>query len=416
MSNKNIKFKYLKTYNAKRKHVINNSRSLWLEIKRIIYESALNSTSHGIPNLLRSDRLSMKIIWAASLTFFFAICAWLIIQTFNDFFSYEVVTKTTLNYDKTTEFPTITVCNINQFMTSYALDFINGILKNNVTNVIGNKEHKIGNGVYETRFMLLNYFAGTNAKNPNITDDQRKRMGISFDKMLISCLYNFNKCSPTDFEWYYDIFYGNCFRFNSGKASNGSFSRLKAATRPGKLNGLIMELYVGQPAHINSFGTSSGAHIFVNNKTVKPLMYEGIDVPTGVHTNIAINRFLSKQIPHPYSSCLSNLKDFNSTFVRLIMESNYTYRQKDCFDLCYQRFIMENCGCYDLNIANLNLSYFPCLSSEQLLCTLKYYEIFFLMIFKIRAPKNVHWNVRVFLIFWVHLLLVIRMMLMLSIF
>ena len=42
-----------------------------------------------------------------------------------------------------------------------------------------------------------------------------------------------------------------------------------------RLNGLQMELYVGQPSDMNSFGLTAGVHIFINNKSVNNLFFEG---------------------------------------------------------------------------------------------------------------------------------------------
>ena len=44
--------------------------------------------------------------------------------------------------------------------------------------------------------------------SPNLTDQDRKRMGFDLNDILISCMFDLVKCNASDFEWYYDIFYG----------------------------------------------------------------------------------------------------------------------------------------------------------------------------------------------------------------
>ena len=45
-------------------------------------------------------------------------------------------------------------------------------------------------------------------------------------------------CSANDFEWYYDPYYGNCFRFNSGKNASGEPQPELYANQPGNSGGL----------------------------------------------------------------------------------------------------------------------------------------------------------------------------------
>jgi hypothetical protein len=57
-----------------------------------------------------------------------------------------------------------------------------------------------------------------------------------------------------------------------------------------------------------------------------------------------------------------------------ILKSNYSYRQKDCFELCLQKTIIEKCVCYDLQYPKLFNSK-PCLNQSEIECTEKlYYE------------------------------------------
>lgn len=48
--------------------------------------------------------------------------------------------------------------------------------------------------------------------------------------------------------------------------------------------------------------------------------------------------------------------------------SKYNYTQKDCFDLCLQKFIIHLCKCYDLNYPNLKENIKPCIENDQLNC------------------------------------------------
>ena len=58
-----------------------------------------------------------------------------------------------------------------------------------------------------------------------------KRNGFQLEEMLISCQYDLSPCSVSDFEWFYNFDYGNCYRFNGKKP-------LRVAKQSGELNGL----------------------------------------------------------------------------------------------------------------------------------------------------------------------------------
>ena len=93
--------------------------------------------------------------------------------------------------------------------------------------------------------------------------------------MLISCIFNYQYCYADDFIWYYDTFYGNCYSFNSGKYINGSSREIEEQVREGPNNGLLLELFVGQPTNISSLSFVHGAHITVYNQSIKPGFNQG---------------------------------------------------------------------------------------------------------------------------------------------
>ena len=65
----------------------------------------------------------------------------------------------------------------------------------------------------------------------------------------------------------------------------------------------------------------------------------------------------------------------DSYLYKFILNTNKTYRQKDCFDLCLQERIINKCQCYDLNYGKL-FDVEPCLSYVQFECSDKESELF----------------------------------------
>ncbi len=67
---------------------------------------------------------------------------------------------------------------------------------------------------------------------------------------------------------------------------------------------------------------------------------------------------------------LFDFQDYKgSELYEFIIKTKYNYTQKECFNLCLQKIIMDLCNCYDLNYARLKDNVSPCLSEEQLKCT-----------------------------------------------
>jgi hypothetical protein len=59
-------------------------------LKSKLIEWCLNSTSHGIPNIVRSKTLFQKIMWILCFLASFSYCLSLIIQSFINYYNYPV--------------------------------------------------------------------------------------------------------------------------------------------------------------------------------------------------------------------------------------------------------------------------------------------------------------------------------------
>jgi hypothetical protein len=100
-------------------------------------------------------------------------------------------------------------------------------------------------------------------------------------------------------------------------------------------------------------------------------LLQGYGISAGIETNFAINRIYEILKPKPYSECidLNSIDSFDSHLYRVIYDSNQTYRQLDCFDLCYQQLLIQTCNCYLNNFNKLNGNV-PCLDMFQMNCSL----------------------------------------------
>lgn len=182
----------------------------------IILSTCVESTAHGISPIIKRENLFIRLIWLLCLLGSAGTCAYMIALSILGYHDYETVSKTNKVHLILTDYPAITICNFNPYLSNTSVKFVNEILaKNNFLN-----PNNITTSYYNLTgedYPFLRYVAGTNAKDTNRSDSFRKSLGPQMSDMLFSCLFNLLPCTSYDFFWFFDSFYGNCFTFNSGK-------------------------------------------------------------------------------------------------------------------------------------------------------------------------------------------------------
>jgi hypothetical protein len=98
--------------------------SVWGRIKLIMVETGLDTTAHGIPNILGNPMWSFKLMWLVCILASCAACAYLLARSVNDYLDHEVVTTIRRISDSPALFPTVTLCNANFITSQAAYDFV----------------------------------------------------------------------------------------------------------------------------------------------------------------------------------------------------------------------------------------------------------------------------------------------------
>lgn len=268
-----ILFRLCINKNMKKKHETKSQK-----IKNKLISLIQDSTSHGLPNVFRTERLFFKIMWFTFFLISLAFGTWTIISSFIDFFNYDVVTQIDIVYEIPTQFPTVTFHNLKTLKSNYSLA-----------------------------------------------------------EILISCTYDNENCTSDDFEQKDE----KTFKFNSGKNRTNQQIDFKISAIPGKENGLQLELFAGLPDDEITYGVYNrydGFHVVVHNNTVDPRFHDGIDIAPGFASNIVLSRSLSYKLDSPYNECIIDPTDSTAhdskIFKYMINSRNYTYRHVDCYDYC----------------------------------------------------------------------------------
>lgn len=143
-----------------------------------------------------------------------------------------------------------------------------------------------------------------------------------------------------------------------------AFIQFNTNKKVNKYSILNMELFTGltetQSPTMNIDETSSsGVVLFIHDdpRLIITSDEQGIQLRPGYHSHIIISKKVVKTLDEPYNYCVNNIDSMippmqmkDRTLFDLTFNLTGFYSQKYCFQLCYQKTIVKNCGCYDRNV------------------------------------------------------------------
>lgn len=261
-------------------------------IKSKFIDWSLSSTSHGYPNIWRTNRSLIRLIWILSFLGSTGFCFYLIVKIINSYLNYDFNTVIKIvQVEQAYILPALVFCNFELFATPSGTDYVL-------------KSFRAGSkyGSRPNLSSLSDIFASETAQDVEIDmakinvnayfedSTNHTSFGYTIDQMLIYCRYNLKKCESSDFQAYYDPIYGNCFRFNTEKGNEKNF---KSLDRAGQTYGVNIEIFIGPP-HLNQnqkihYPTKRrGLRLLVFNQSNLPLSLDGIDLQVGTSTSIEL--------------------------------------------------------------------------------------------------------------------------------
>ena len=207
-------------------HSIRRARS-------ILIEFGLNTSTHGIPGVARSESIPNRIFWTVFTLIFAGIMGYFVTESILNFFKYPTHTLVSIIDDSSQKFPAVSICNYSPIR--YDL-FIDTFL--NYTN--------------STDWADLNNLSFTEIQRIQIQDFFRYKLNnnesiveyfFTLENMLIKCRYNQLECTIDDFVSFVDARYGLCYTFNAraDHIRNGTLYKL---AENGEWGLLELELYI----------------------------------------------------------------------------------------------------------------------------------------------------------------------------
>lgn len=94
------------------------------ETRRMGYKLAVESKCHGVANIVSNETIAFRVVW---LVFFLAssgACMYLILYSFFDYFTYDVVSTSRIMNEVPMLFPTVTICSANPITNDVSLAYV----------------------------------------------------------------------------------------------------------------------------------------------------------------------------------------------------------------------------------------------------------------------------------------------------
>ena len=201
--------------------------------RSILREFALNTSTHGIPGIARSQSRHNRLFWTVSLLIYTGVMLFFIISSISEYFAYPTQTLVSMNEEWGQAFPAVTICNhspvrLDRFIQPF-LEYAN---ERNLTD--GDDEASSSDWQAEHVDDFLRYRLNRN--------ESVEEFFYSIQSMLINCTYNKRECVAEDFVSFISSRYGLCHTFNgkTDRIRNGTVFR---ATENGEDGLLTLRLY-----------------------------------------------------------------------------------------------------------------------------------------------------------------------------
>lgn len=139
-------------------------------------------------------------------------------------------------------------------------------------------------------------------------------------------------------------------------------------SKPGLGNGLSIELFAGFDDYYTGLERTSGIQVFIHDQNDRFQLFQGIKIEKGKDTDVMIRKTVTTQMNYPYSDCESDYSKYDNDIFNRVMSLYPKYRRNVCFQMCFQKYTTQTCGCYDPNIEPMYPGTRQCTSFDDIFC------------------------------------------------
>ncbi len=192
------------------------------KLKDIFKECLSGTTGHGIPNIIKTEYVCLKIFWVVVWLIGLGLTIYIVSKSIMDYFDFDIISQIQIINDRPQLFPKVTICNTDPFVTDNSITFLADIIRNESA-----YSQEIKTSGKTTDLDLVNHFilyvpgfksvALFQAQKANLST--KILLGYDLNTIVQTCYFNENQCENSDFTHHYNLRYGNCFTFNSDTAT-----------------------------------------------------------------------------------------------------------------------------------------------------------------------------------------------------
>lgn len=200
------------------------------EFLKRIQKWSLESTIHGLSNLVRAETVWRRLFWIVSLVVCFCLCGLLVGLMIKDYFDYDVIAKSrTLPLDDDDYFPIVLVCNENPFLSPSSQLFLKRYFRqhyslDNVSSYEQVVDSLGGIDAASRAFSQILYYMNSPQSDQSF--------GYAPQDIFFEIVFNDLAVDLNNLEAFFDPKYGPCFRFNSGRNARGAAIQRKRISSP----------------------------------------------------------------------------------------------------------------------------------------------------------------------------------------
>lgn len=303
-----------------------------------------NSSVHAVSRIGHSKSASRKIFWLLVLVFSLLGCTYEIYRWLNVYFQYPVLVSLEIENPLKTEFPAVTVCNLNRVQSKHeacvkeGLDFyrcplfepmLRTLFVSERRKIIKDPESESERKLKEESTLFLESYS-------NLDEFSRDVYGYRYKDLIQHCSFDYTTCGFDNFTYLNDLQFGNCFTFNRRNSFN---DRHLTSNHAGPENGLELEINPKEDTYLD-ITPNVGFLVVIHEADEDPkIVADGINISPGFEAHLAVTKTSIKRLPPPYRDQCYN---YNRSATDPKVRSEY-----DCILMCMQESSIASCSCAD---------------------------------------------------------------------
>ncbi|XP_048584124.1 degenerin unc-8 [Nematostella vectensis] len=366
-------------------------------VRALLRDFSDRTSCHGIGQINGSHSPTWRIFWLLTFLAGLGMVLFQCITLLGIYLDKPTATSVDVTYDEVTNFPAVTICNLNMIKKKNLANFTQSkkifddfeafvssnssmdssaflgskmetVLKdrlsmdsNDGSNSVSLDDTSMDTELY-VEDMLIRHMA-------MVDDKDLIKAGHEFDELVFRCVWNGFTCNKGGFMKFWRRFwhwrYGNCYIFNQGVDENGTLLAHLTSSKPGPMYGLTLDLFIDQEQYLIPLSQEAGVKVLLSDQRNVPFPFtDGFSVQPGVSASVGIRKLVINRIdPFNNGSCYSGdgLEKDNI----YSKHKSLKYSVQGCMSSCLANSEFSICNCTE---GKFRVKGRPCMSESEVKC------------------------------------------------